>query len=286
VYHALREDSRQGLRRAWRRASAAKAQAIVHANMVHGLEHLCRYLLRPPLAQDRVRFRADGRVLVELKTVWRDGTSHVLFEPIEFLEKLAALIPRPAVNLLLYHGVLAARARWRSQVVSYGRPEPDLKADEADTSPRRVRSPRAWTWAALMRRVFALDVLACPRCGGRLHAMLRGELHHHQPSLHLPSIPWADGTIDHGCSPLSGCEVIPARQGSHSKGNTSPRTRPLTTSRSREHHHPGSGSKIARCLALSHGDAGILGALCSPPQGAQGLQCFLCAVRRRDKVGK
>ena len=66
------------------------------------LEQLCRYLLRPPLAQDRLRLRGDGRVLVELKTVWRDGTSHFLFEPIEFLEKLAALVPRPAVNLLLY----------------------------------------------------------------------------------------------------------------------------------------------------------------------------------------
>jgi hypothetical protein len=73
------------------------------------LEQLCRYLLRPPLAQDRLSLRPDGRILVELKTVWRDGTSHFLFEPIEFLEKLAALIPRPGVNLLLYHGVLAAR---------------------------------------------------------------------------------------------------------------------------------------------------------------------------------
>jgi len=57
----------------------------------------------------RTASRPDGRALVELKTVWRDGPSHFLFEPIEFLEKLAALIPRPAVNLLLYHGVLASR---------------------------------------------------------------------------------------------------------------------------------------------------------------------------------
>ena len=48
------------------------------------LEQLCRYLLRPPLAQDRLHLRPDGCVLVELKTVWRDGTSHFLFEPIEF----------------------------------------------------------------------------------------------------------------------------------------------------------------------------------------------------------
>jgi hypothetical protein len=71
------------------------------------LEQICRSLLRPPLAQDRVQLRADGRVLVELKTVWRDGPSHLLFEPIEFMENLAAIIPRPAVNLVLDHGVLA-----------------------------------------------------------------------------------------------------------------------------------------------------------------------------------
>ena len=66
---------------------------------------------------------AAGRVLVGLKTVWRDGTSHFPFEPIEFLEKLPAIIPRPAVNLLLYHGVLAPRARWRPDIVAYRRTE-------------------------------------------------------------------------------------------------------------------------------------------------------------------
>jgi hypothetical protein len=68
-------------------------------------------------------------------------------------------------------GGLAPRARWRSQVVSYGRPEPDLKAQEVDARPRDAGTPRAWTWAALMRRVLDLDVLACPRCGGRLRVI-------------------------------------------------------------------------------------------------------------------
>jgi hypothetical protein len=100
------------------------------------LDQLCRYLLRPPLAQDRVRLRADGRLLVDLKTVWRDATAPLLFEPIEFMEKLAAIIPRPAVNLLIYHGVLAPHARTRSPVVRYGRPAADPHAPEVDASPR------------------------------------------------------------------------------------------------------------------------------------------------------
>jgi hypothetical protein len=55
-----------------------------------------------------------------------------------------------------------ANSAWRAAVVRDGRPEPDATAPTADTRPRG-----AWTWAALMHRVFALDVLACPRCGGR-----------------------------------------------------------------------------------------------------------------------
>jgi len=125
------------------------------------------HLLPPPLAQHRVQLRADGPVLVTLKTVWRDGTSHLLFEPIEFMEKLAAIIPPPAVNLVLYHGVLAPHARWRSHVVHYGRPAPDVHARGREVAPRAAGTPGAWTWAALMRRVFDLNALACPRCGGR-----------------------------------------------------------------------------------------------------------------------
>lgn len=85
--------------------------------------------------------------------------------------KLAAIIPRPAVNLVLYHGVLAPHARWRSHVVSYGRPAPAVNVREREASPRAAGTPDPWTWAALMRRVFALDVLACSRCGGCLRVI-------------------------------------------------------------------------------------------------------------------
>ena len=61
-----------------------------------------------------------------------------------------------------------SRARWRSQVVGYGRPVLDNIALELEASRRTAVPTHAWTWAALMHRVFPLDVLACPRCGGRL----------------------------------------------------------------------------------------------------------------------
>jgi hypothetical protein len=56
-------------------------------------------------------------VRLALRQPWADGTTHVVFDPVEFLGRLAVLVPRPRVNLILYYGVLGARAAWRPEVV-------------------------------------------------------------------------------------------------------------------------------------------------------------------------
>ncbi len=94
------------------------ANVWVSANDRAGVEPLCRYVLRPPFAQERTRLRGDGRVALELKRAWHDGTRELVFEPLELLERLAAMTPRPETNLLICHGVLAPRARWRTRVDS------------------------------------------------------------------------------------------------------------------------------------------------------------------------
>src|SRR4051812_1857708 len=45
------------------------------------LEQLVQYCARPPLANDRLQTLPDGKLLLELKTHWRDGTTHLKFEP-------------------------------------------------------------------------------------------------------------------------------------------------------------------------------------------------------------
>jgi len=105
-----------------------------------------------------------------------DGTRHLIFAPMELLEKLAALTPRPRINLILYHGVLGPNARWRARVVAYGAPlgttatAANLEGDSDDEAASPSLS-RHWAWANLMRRAFDVDVLACPRCGGRLRLL-------------------------------------------------------------------------------------------------------------------
>lgn len=56
-------------------------------------------------------------MLLRLRRPWNDGTRAILFEPIELLEKLAALIPKPRINLLVYHGIFGPNARGRSSAV-------------------------------------------------------------------------------------------------------------------------------------------------------------------------
>jgi len=76
----------------------------------------CRYALRPPIAADRLHLTADGQVVLDLRHRWADGTTRLVFEPLELLERLAALTPGPRIDLLLYYGVLGARSAWRSRL--------------------------------------------------------------------------------------------------------------------------------------------------------------------------
>lgn len=130
------------------------------------LERICRYALRPALAEARITRTPDGEVAVQLRRPWADGTTALVFTPSAFLARVAVLVPRPRVNLVLYHGVLAPRAAWRRGVVPQPVPPATESPTPATAGPERCR--RGWRWADLMRRVFAVDVLACPQCGGTL----------------------------------------------------------------------------------------------------------------------
>ncbi len=93
------------------------AGVVIGAHNRAGLERLCRYIARPPLASSRIQLQRDGLVVVGLKRAWSDGSRQLVFSPIELIEKLAALVPPARVNQVLYHGVLTPRAKWRRQIV-------------------------------------------------------------------------------------------------------------------------------------------------------------------------
>ena len=123
-----------------------------------------RYFLRPPLAQDHLERLEDGRVVIQLKRAWRDGTTAVIYDPVDLMSKLTALIPRPRTNTIRFHGVYAPNAKLRSRVVPTP-PAHDACGHPIEVDPKR-KSHRL-LWAQLLARVFQVDVLSCPRCLGR-----------------------------------------------------------------------------------------------------------------------
>lgn len=143
------------------------ARQGTHAGDRPGLERFARYILRPPLAQDRLELRPDGRIVLHLKRTWRDGTAGMVFEPLDFLSKLTALVPRPRANVLRFHGVYASHARLREKVVPEREEVLAKRACGCGPDDPTSRSHRL-SWAELLARVFAIDVLACPRCGSRM----------------------------------------------------------------------------------------------------------------------
>ena len=118
--------------------------------------------------------------MVKLKRKFRDGSTHVVLDPLDFIARLAALVPRPRVHLVTYHGVLAPAASFRDRVVPIPLDEPENQGPEACASAKdnarsetpdkqqpRTRGPRRFSWADLLRRVYLIDVLTCPHCSGK-----------------------------------------------------------------------------------------------------------------------
>ena len=97
----------------------------------------------------------------KLKSSWNDGTSHLVFSGIELIEKLAALVPVPRVNLVRYHGILAPNSKHRSEIVP-------KKPDSEELHKTRGLSKNRLLWAALLARTFGFSMEVCSHCGGKM----------------------------------------------------------------------------------------------------------------------
>jgi hypothetical protein len=118
-----------------------------------------------------VQINAAGQVELKLKTPWRDGTTQLVMSPLKFMQRLAALVPRPRLHLIRFHGVLAPNAKLRPLVVPQGPPAQAQAAAEATAAAEceveTVQArPHRISWARLLKRVFDIDMPYCPNCGG------------------------------------------------------------------------------------------------------------------------
>jgi hypothetical protein len=171
----------------------------IHANDREGLERLCRYAVRPPFALHRLSQAPDRKLVYRMKRP-RGGSLFLVLAPDELIARIATLVPPPRTHALRYHGLFAPHSKHRARVVPRREPSgaaathehggraapatpPSAPAPAAARSPApagafeltppepppgrpapRYRIP----WAELLQKVFAVDVLECPRCAGRL----------------------------------------------------------------------------------------------------------------------
>ena len=159
-----------------------------------GLARLLRYGTRPAFAQDRLTLE-NGRVVYALPKPFWTGQTHVVMSPVEFLRRLAALIPPQRFHCVRYHGLFSSASKDRDRACALAPPveESDDHRERTDrstthsllrnhasattpittgatatTDPERdapYRRRRRIEWARLLRQVFAVDVLRC-HCGG------------------------------------------------------------------------------------------------------------------------
>jgi hypothetical protein len=126
----------------------------VEAEQREKLERLTRYVSRPAVAEERLDRTAQGQVRYRLKTPYRDGTTHIVLEPLDFIARLAALVPPPRVHLTRFHGVFAANAALRAAITPGGRGPGSSKhavAPAESPIPKDIRM----NWARRLKRILA-----------------------------------------------------------------------------------------------------------------------------------
>ena len=135
------------------------------------LEQLLRYMARSSLSLQRLSLDDHGQVIYQLKKPF-GGKTHLVLSPLEFIEKVAALIPPSRMHMTRFHGVFAPNAAWRKLIVVEGLGkliEEKLGMVSKPGRPKReLTAEEKYTWATMLRRIYKIDLTICPDCQGRL----------------------------------------------------------------------------------------------------------------------
>ena len=108
---------------ATRPRAMGKVPGIVHRTSATHLLHKAGYHRKDAHigAVQRLSPSPHGKAVFILKAPYRDGTTQIVFEPVDIAARLAALVPRPHVILTRYHGVPAPNHHWRAEITPAGR---------------------------------------------------------------------------------------------------------------------------------------------------------------------
>ena len=135
---------------------------------------------------------ARRQVIYKLRTPYSNGTTHLVFDPVDFISKLAALVPPPKQHLVRYFGVFAPHYLDRKQVIN--------KSTQEDSLPSKNSKKQRMSWARKLKHVFNIDRETCPNCGGRVRII---------SSIESPKA--IQAILKHLCLDLTPPEIHPPR---------------------------------------------------------------------------
>ena len=143
------------------------------------VERLARYIMRPPISLERMHWSGGDEVLYRPKG-GHDGRARQpddpaeTFDPAEFLARVIMHIPEPRRHLVRYYGAysnVSRGKRRRQDEADIGAAPPDGRhvpsASAARDQSHDARALRR-SWAQLIKRVYEVDPLLCPSCGGEM----------------------------------------------------------------------------------------------------------------------
>jgi hypothetical protein len=132
------------------------AKVVIPKDKSEKLKKLIGYVARGPISQEKLK-EVPGGVSYELKNMWSNGATHVLFNNDSFIQRLVALIPPAKSNQTRFHGIFAPNFKDRLKII----PSPK-KEKSAQKDSNKV------LWADLIKHSFGIDVLICKKCSGRM----------------------------------------------------------------------------------------------------------------------
>jgi Putative transposase len=194
-----------------------------------GRQALLKYILRPPLASERLLRGPDGLVRIALKKPFSDGTVAVDLDPLSLLCRLVALVPAPRFHTVRYFGVLAPAAKWRPLIVPKAAPSPATVARHLTRLPRA-----ALRLAALPARTTALG----PSCSGKPSRPMSRPV----PAAAGACACWRSSQSRRACKGSCATEVSPLSHPLALRRETRPTSRPSSSDAAPPQSAPSRGS--------------------------------------------
>ncbi len=137
----------------------------VAAGDAEGRKSLAGYMLRAPFSLEKMSYDADrGAVIYRSRLHATLKRNFQAMPGVEWLELLCKHIPDRNEHMVRFYGRYSSRTRG----AEHERPDTDEPEAEVSTPARQAAKA---AWAKLIRKVYEVDPLECPKCGAQMRVI-------------------------------------------------------------------------------------------------------------------